>query len=79
MKMQYSLTITCRRKHDSPDFPEDFAQSAVVCVSKNILSVTVCAGENGVILRKYKQGPKIPPAFRKRRNKSELNQVCEHE
>lgn len=29
--MQYKLTVTCRHKHDSSDFPEDFAVSHHVC------------------------------------------------
>lgn len=39
--MQYNLTITYRQKHDSSDFPEDFAQSAVMCV-KIALWITDC-------------------------------------
>ena len=48
--MQYSLTITHRQKHDSPDFPEDSAQSAVICVSKTSYQspgLCVCGGGGG--------------------------------
>lgn len=41
--MQYTLTVTYRRKHDSSDFPVDFAQSAIMCVKNT--SYTDCGGE----------------------------------
>lgn len=33
-KMQYSLTVTYRQKHDSSDFPVDYALSVIICVSE---------------------------------------------
>lgn len=67
--MQYKLTVTYRQKHDSSDFPVDFAQSAVTCVKKQphelLTAVSGEGGGGGGIIYKCKQCPKVPSVFGK--------------
>lgn len=36
--VQYKLAVTRRHKHDSSDFPEDFAQSVTTYIRKDLMN-----------------------------------------
>lgn len=36
--VQYKLAVTRRHKHDSSDFPEDFAQSVTTYIKKDLMN-----------------------------------------